>query len=109
VTKQWAMIEPLLPQVNTGDRPEKHPRRAVANAILYVVRTGSTGDMWDDETRHGRPSGAGPRYSTTASAATRRRSIGQGKHRGASRSTTIAAERPVGVMNRMQASDSPSG
>jgi transposase len=26
--------------VNTGGRPEKHPRRAVVDAILYVVRTG---------------------------------------------------------------------
>jgi transposase len=34
------MIEPLLPQVNTGGRPEKHPRRAIVDAILYVVRTG---------------------------------------------------------------------
>jgi transposase len=34
------VIEPLLPQVNSGGRPEKHPRRAVVDAILYVVRTG---------------------------------------------------------------------
>jgi transposase len=38
--EQWALIEPLLPQVNTGGRPEKHPRRAIVDAILYVVRTG---------------------------------------------------------------------
>jgi transposase len=38
--EQWALIEPLLPPVNTGGRPEKHPRRAVVDAILYVVRTG---------------------------------------------------------------------
>jgi transposase len=38
--EQWAVIEPLLPAVNTGGRPEKHPRRAVVDAILYVVRTG---------------------------------------------------------------------
>ena len=38
--EQWAIIEPLLPPVNTGGRPEKHPRRAVVDAILYVVRTG---------------------------------------------------------------------
>ena len=38
--EQWAVIEPLLPPVNTGGRPEKHPRRAVVDAILYVVRTG---------------------------------------------------------------------
>ncbi len=38
--EQWALIEPLLPAVNTGGRPEKHPRRAIVDAILYVVRTG---------------------------------------------------------------------
>ena len=37
---QWALIEPLLPPANTGGRPEKHPRRDVVDAILYVVRTG---------------------------------------------------------------------
>ncbi len=38
--EQWALIEPLLPPANTGGRSEKHPRRAVVDAILYVVRTG---------------------------------------------------------------------
>ena len=38
--EQWAIIEPLLPPVRTGGRPEKHPRRAIVDAILYVVRTG---------------------------------------------------------------------
>jgi transposase len=38
--EQWALVEPLLPAVKTGGRPEKHPRRAVVDAILYVVRTG---------------------------------------------------------------------
>jgi len=38
--KQWELIEPLLPDVRTGGRPEKHPRRAVVDAILFVVRTG---------------------------------------------------------------------
>ncbi|WBB54679.1 IS5 family transposase [Verrucosispora sp. WMMD573] len=37
---QWALVEPLLPPPRTGGRPEKHPRRDVVNAILYVVRTG---------------------------------------------------------------------
>jgi transposase len=37
---QWAVIEPLLPAVKTGGRPEKHPRRDVVDAILYVVRAG---------------------------------------------------------------------
>jgi hypothetical protein len=38
--EQWAVIEPLLPAVKTGGRPEKHARRAIVDAILYVVRTG---------------------------------------------------------------------
>src|SRR3954467_10670816 len=38
--EQWALIEPLLPEARSGGRPEKHPRRAVVDAILYVVRTG---------------------------------------------------------------------
>ncbi|SDK05867.1 Transposase [Nonomuraea jiangxiensis] len=37
---QWALIEPLLPPPRPGGRPEKHPRRDVVDAILYVVRTG---------------------------------------------------------------------
>jgi Putative transposase of IS4/5 family (DUF4096) len=39
--EQWALIQPLLPEVKTGGRPEKHPRRALVDAILYVVRTGA--------------------------------------------------------------------
>jgi transposase len=38
--EQWAIIEPLLPSARTGGRPEKHPRRAIVDAILYVVRAG---------------------------------------------------------------------
>jgi transposase len=38
--EQWAIIEPLLPPVRTGGRPEKHSRRAIVDAILYVVRAG---------------------------------------------------------------------
>jgi len=38
--EQWALIEPLLPAVKTGGRPEKHSRRAIVDGILYVVRAG---------------------------------------------------------------------
>ena len=38
--EQWAVIEPLLPPAKTGGRPEKHPRRDIIDAILYVVRAG---------------------------------------------------------------------
>ncbi|WP_435126723.1 IS5 family transposase [Micromonospora tulbaghiae] len=37
---QWALIGPLLPEPNTDGRREKHPRREIVNAILYVVRSG---------------------------------------------------------------------
>jgi transposase len=34
------VIEPLLLEVKIGSRPEKHPRRAIVDAILYAVRMG---------------------------------------------------------------------
>ena len=37
---QWAIIEALLPPPRRDGRPEKHPRPAIVDAILYVVRTG---------------------------------------------------------------------
>ncbi|PPK60684.1 transposase [Actinokineospora auranticolor] len=40
---EWAVVEPLLPTPAShprGGRPEKHPRREIVDAILYVVRTG---------------------------------------------------------------------
>ena len=37
---QWALIEPLLPPPTRLGRREKHPRRQIVNAILYVLRTG---------------------------------------------------------------------
>lgn len=37
---QWALVEPLLSAAKPGGRPEKHPRRELVNAILYLVRTG---------------------------------------------------------------------
>jgi transposase len=38
--EQWRLIEPLLPPPATAGRREKHPRREIVSAILYVVRTG---------------------------------------------------------------------
>jgi transposase len=38
--EEWGLVEPLLPAPGEGGRPEKHSRRAVVDAILYVVRTG---------------------------------------------------------------------
>jgi transposase len=37
---QWEIVEVMLPGQKWMGRPEKHPRRAVVDAILYVVRTG---------------------------------------------------------------------
>lgn len=38
--EQWWLIEPLLPALRRGGRPEKHSRRSIVDAILYVLRTG---------------------------------------------------------------------
>lgn len=37
---QWALVQPLLSPAKPGGRPEKHSRRELVDAILYVVRTG---------------------------------------------------------------------
>jgi len=37
---QWDLIEPLLPPPATSGRAEKHPRREIVNAILYLDRAG---------------------------------------------------------------------
>jgi putative transposase len=41
---EWALIEPLLPvpacQTALGGRPEKHPRRAIVDAIRYITDNG---------------------------------------------------------------------
>lgn len=37
---QWSLIEPLLPPPATCGRAEKHPRREIVNAILYLDRAG---------------------------------------------------------------------
>lgn len=38
--EQWALVEPLLSAAGEGGGPEKHPRREVVDAVLYLVRTG---------------------------------------------------------------------
>ncbi|GLX11690.1 hypothetical protein Misp03_86160 [Microbispora sp. NBRC 16548] len=37
---QWEQIQVLLPAPNADGRPEKHSRREIVNAILYLVRSG---------------------------------------------------------------------
>ena len=38
---EWQLLEPLLPLPKPGGRPIKYPRREIANAILYILRTGA--------------------------------------------------------------------
>lgn len=42
--KQWRLVEPLIPPVQSnhskGGRPAKYDRREILNALLYVARTG---------------------------------------------------------------------
>ncbi|WP_444950896.1 IS5 family transposase [Micromonospora ureilytica] len=37
---EWEIIEPVLPSPQRMGRPEKHSRRAVIDAVSYVVRAG---------------------------------------------------------------------
>ena len=37
---QWGLVKDLLPGPSGDGRPEKHPRREIANAIRYLVRSG---------------------------------------------------------------------
>ena len=37
---QGALVEGLLPEPSGDGRPEKHPRREIVNAVLYLVRSG---------------------------------------------------------------------
>lgn len=39
---QWAILEPLVPAPKPGGRPAKYSRRAIVDAIIYVVRQGCT-------------------------------------------------------------------
>jgi transposase len=37
---EWAILEPLIPEVKPGGRPEEIERREIVNGILYVLRSG---------------------------------------------------------------------
>jgi len=39
---QWSILEPLVPKAKSGGRPPKYKRREIVNAILYILRTGSS-------------------------------------------------------------------
>ncbi|GAA5154252.1 hypothetical protein GCM10023321_25760 [Pseudonocardia eucalypti] len=45
---QWTLIESVLPAPSTGGRREKHARREILNAILYVERTGCSWRLLPD-------------------------------------------------------------
>lgn len=34
------VLDPLIPRARKAGRPEKHPKRAILNAIFYLVRSG---------------------------------------------------------------------
>lgn len=38
--EEWTVIEPLLPPAKKDGRPEKHPHREIADAILYLTHNG---------------------------------------------------------------------
>jgi putative transposase len=38
--REWALLEPLLPQESPTGRPRLHPLRTILNAIFYQLRTG---------------------------------------------------------------------
>jgi len=42
---EWEWFEPQLPPPKTGGRPIEHPRRVIANAIFYIVRSGCSWRM----------------------------------------------------------------
>jgi transposase len=45
---QWEIVEPMLTLIKSPGRIPKHPRRAIVDAILYVVRSGCS---WRGDTR----------------------------------------------------------
>ena len=49
---EWAVLEPLIPPNRPGGRPPKHTRRAVLDAIIYVVRQGVTWRAMPDDRPH---------------------------------------------------------
>lgn len=51
---EWALVERLLPEAGSGGGLEKHPRREVVDAILYVVCTGCPWRQLPSASRPGR-------------------------------------------------------
>lgn len=38
--EEWALLDGLIPRAWKAGRPEKYPKRAILNAIFYLVRSG---------------------------------------------------------------------
>ena len=38
--KEWALIQPYVPETKRGGRPEKYPKREILHAIFSIVRGG---------------------------------------------------------------------
>jgi putative transposase len=38
--KEWALIQPYVPETKRRGRPEKYPKREILNAIFYILRGG---------------------------------------------------------------------
>ena len=38
--EEWALLDPLIPKARKAGRPEKYSKRAILNAIFYLVRSG---------------------------------------------------------------------
>lgn len=38
--KEWALVDPLIPRARQLGRPERYTKRAILNAIFYLVRSG---------------------------------------------------------------------
>ena len=38
--KEWAIIEPYVPQPKSGGRPAEHSRREIVNGMAYILRSG---------------------------------------------------------------------
>jgi putative transposase len=38
--EEWGLVEPLVPPVKPGGRPARWSRRAIVNAVYYVVQSG---------------------------------------------------------------------
>ena len=38
--EEWTILDPLIPRARKPGRPEKYSKRAILNAIFYLVRSG---------------------------------------------------------------------